>query len=154
MVDHLTAHEVFEFLRPDQVNAISEASERVTYAAGDIVYERGAKAHHLYTVLQGQVTLRLPGRGGISIVIDQLAKGEMFGSCVSLLAETYALTAQCTEDSVLLRIKSSALKSLMDKDPVMGYATQSRISEVYFSRYVETMRKLQAIVMNIPIESH
>jgi len=32
-------------------------------------------------------------------------------------------------------------------------STQTRISEIYFSRYIETIKKLQAIVMNIPIET-
>jgi hypothetical protein len=30
---------------------------------------------------------------------------------------------------------------------------QARISEIYFNRYNETMKKLQAIVMNIPLEA-
>ena len=42
----------------------------------------------------------------------------------------------------------------MDKDLMMGYALQMRISKVYFERYIETMQKLQAIVMNIPIVTH
>jgi hypothetical protein len=34
----------------------------------------------------------------------------------------------------------------------MGYAIQSKISEIYFRRYVEAMNKLQAIIMNIPLQ--
>ena len=40
----------------------------------------------------------------------------------------------------------------MDEELQMGYAIQSQISKIYFNRYIETMRKLQAIVLNIPIE--
>ena len=113
----------------------------------------GAKADHFYSVLKGEVALRLPGKGGVNIVIDQLGEGAMFGSCVCFARDSYALTAQCTEDSELLKIDSAILKSLMDEDLVMGYGVQTRISEIYFNRYIETMKKLQAIVMNIPIES-
>lgn len=153
MAERLIAQEVFGFLRPEQVHAISEASEKVMYKAGDIVYEKGAKADHFYTILDGEITLRLPGRGSVNIVIDQLNKGAMFGSCVCFRSETYALTAQATEDSELLKIDSAALKGLMDNDLMMGYALATRLSEIYFGRYIETMEKLQAIVMNIPIES-
>jgi len=153
MAEQLTAQKVFEFLRPDQVHAISEASDKVRFAAGDTIYERGAKADHFFTVLKGQVTLRLPGRDGLSIAIDQLGKGAMFGSCVCFKRDSYALTAQCTEDAELLKIKGSVLDDLMEEDRTMGYALQSRISEIYFGRYIETMKKLQAIVMNIPVES-
>lgn len=153
MVERLTAKEVFDFLRPDQVNAISEASDKISCVAGETVYERGSAADHLFTILKGEVALRLPGKGGISLVIDQLTKGAMFGSCVCFNRDSYALTAQCTEDSELLKIESAVLKGLMDEDLMMGYGLQTRISEIYFNRYTETMKKLQAIVMNIPVEA-
>lgn len=148
----LIAHDVFGFLRPEQVAAINERAERVQLPAGTVIYERGARADHLYTVLDGEVTLRLPGRQGFSVVIDLVQPGEMFGSCVCFERDSYALTAQCATDADLLRIESSALKELMDGDPRLGYALQARLSAVYFGRYVETMRKLQAITLSLPIE--
>jgi CRP-like cAMP-binding protein len=152
MTERLVSHEVFSFLRPEQVDAISERAERVRLPAGATVYERGAKADYLYTVLDGEVTLRLPGKGGFSVVIDQVRKGDMFGSCICFQRDSYALTAQCAKDSELLKIESAALKNLMDGDLRMGYALQTRISAVYFGRYIETMRKLQAITLSLPIE--
>ena len=74
MVDSLKTQAVFQFLRPDQVKAISDASETIRCHAGETVYERGARADHFFTVLEGEVALRLPGRGDFSIIIDQLAK--------------------------------------------------------------------------------
>ncbi len=153
MAEQLTAQQVFGFLRPDQIHAISETADKVRYAAGDTIYERGAKAEHFFTVLSGEVTLRLPGKQGVSITIDQLTKGAMFGSCICFHRDSYALTAQCTDDAELLKIRGSVLDDLMNDDRTMGYALLSRISEIYYGRYIETMKKLQAIVMNIPIES-
>jgi CRP-like cAMP-binding protein len=149
----LVAQEVFEFLRPEQVHALSEASEKISCNAGETVYEKGAKADHFFTVLKGEVTLRLPGKGGVNVVIDQLRKGAMFGSCMCFNRDSYSLTAQCTKDSELLKIDSRVLKRLMDEDLLMGYGLQTRMSEIYFNRYNETMKKLQAIVMNIEIEA-
>lgn len=153
MPERLSAHEVFSFLRPEQVDTISDRAERVEFPAGAVVYERGAPADHLYTVLDGEVTLRMPTTGGFSVAIDQLERGEMFGSCTCFQRAAYALTAQCTRDCQLLKIESRALKELMDRDLQMGYALQTRISAIYFSRYVETMRKLQAVTMSLPLES-
>lgn len=152
MPERLVAHDVFSFLRPEQVHAISERAERVRFPAGAMVYQRGAKASHLYTVLDGEVTLHLPGTGGFTVLIDQLGPGDMFGSCACFQRDAYALTAQCPKDSELLRIESAALKDLMDRDVRMGYALQARLSAIYFGRYIETMRKLQAITMSLPIE--
>jgi hypothetical protein len=35
----------------------------------------------------------------------------------------------------------------------MAYALQTRISKIYLRRHVDTMRKLQAIVKNLPLET-
>jgi CRP-like cAMP-binding protein len=145
--------EIFDFLRPEQVDALSDAAEVVKFKAGDTVYEKGQKAQLFYVVLSGQVSLRLPGKSGVSILIDELTPGSMFGSCVSLESDSYVLTAQCTESAELLKVKASALKRLLDDDPRLGYAIQSRISQIYFERYIEAVKKLQAIVSTLPLET-
>ena len=149
----LTSHEVFSFLRPEQVDAISSAAEEISLKAGDTVFQRGDKAEDFYVLLEGQVSLRLPRADGVNLLIDEARKGTVFGSCVCLQRDTYTLSAQCSLDSRLLKIKASILKQLMDRDPVMGYAIQSLVSRVYFQRYIDTMQKLQAVVQSIPLET-
>jgi len=151
-VERLDRNEVFQFLRPDQVKKISEVAEEVSYTGGETIYEKGARADFFYIVLEGQVSLRLPGYRGVSIQIDELTKGAIFGSCVCFQLANYSLNAQCTRDSRLLKISSTTLKELMDQDLVMGYTIQTQISRIYFQRYIETMNKLQSIVMNLPLE--
>ena len=58
--------------------------------------------------------------------------------------------------SLLKELSRSAewrVVGLLDDDPRMGYAIQSKISQIYFKRYVEATNKLQAIVMNLPLEA-
>lgn len=151
--DRLDKNEVFQFLRPDQLRAISDVAQVVDYGAGDTIYERGAKADHFFVVLSGQVSLRLPGQSGVSVQIDELTGGAVFGSCVCFQFVEYSLNAQCTRDSKVLKIESATLKELMDQDLLMGYTIQTQISRIYFNRYIETMKKLQSIVMNLPLET-
>jgi CRP-like cAMP-binding protein len=66
---------------------------------------------------------------------------------------TYSTTALCTRDSRLLKIQAPVFQKLMDADPRMGYAMQRRISQIYFGRYLDTMRKLQTVVMSLPVEA-
>ena len=151
--DRLDKHEVFQFLRPDQVRTISDVAKVAEYQAGETIYEKGSKADHFYVVLNGQVSLRLPGQSGVSIQIDELTEGAVFGSCICFQLVNYSLNAQCTSDSKLLKIESATLKELMDQDLLMGYTIQTQISRIYFKRYIETMKKLQSIVMNLPLET-
>ena len=149
----LGSQDVFGFLRPEQLDVLSDAADVLDFKEGDTVYYHGKRAEHMYVVLKGEVSLRLPGKGGISIPIDEATPGVMFGTCECFDCDTYSTTAQCTQDSKLMKIEAAALRHLMDEDLLMGYVMQRRISEIYFKRYLDTMKKLQAIVMNLPIDT-
>jgi len=148
----LVAQDVFGYLRPEQINAVNNASEVIECRAGAVVYSRGAKANYMYVVLDGQVALRFPGKGGVNIFIEELSRGAMFGGSV-MFDHSYMLTAQCVTDCRLLRLDTTVLRHVMEEDPRIGYVIQKRISELYFKRYIDAMQKLGAIVMSIPLEA-
>jgi CRP-like cAMP-binding protein len=152
LLERLEGQEVFQFLRPEQLRAISDVAEIVDFEAGGVVYEKDTPADYFYVVLDGQVSLRLPGRSGVSLHVEELTKGAMFGSCVCFQFADYSLDARCSCASRLLKIRSATLKQLMDRDLVLGYTIQTQISRIYFHRYIDTMKKLQSIVLNLPLE--
>ncbi len=149
----LSSHEVFSFLRPEQVEAISNDAEVVSLPAGAQVYAKGERALHLFAVLEGQVALRLPRPDGVSLQIEEVLPGALFGSCVCFQLQEYSLSAMCTRNTTLLKLKSATLQRLMDDDHSVGYPLQRLISQTYFKRYMETMQKLQAIVQTLPLTS-
>jgi CRP-like cAMP-binding protein len=151
--ERLVSQDVFGFLTPKQVDSISNEAQVTRHKAGDTVYSQGEPADFIYVVLEGEVMLRLPGKGGLSVPLDVATSGAMFGSCMCFEIENYSTTAQCTKDCKLLKIKASALSSLMDEDLRMGYAMQRRLSGIYFKRYLNTMGKLQTVVMSLPVEA-
>ncbi|MFC1849188.1 Crp/Fnr family transcriptional regulator [candidate division CSSED10-310 bacterium] len=141
--------EIFDYLTPDQMDAVSETSEVIHRKAGEKVYERGKRAIYFFVVLKGKVALSYPIKQDFSVIIDELGPGSMFGSCACLNLEKYNLNAQCLEDSDILRIESGILKKLMDNDLRLGYTIQSKISEIYFLRYITAMKNLKAVVMDV-----
>jgi CRP-like cAMP-binding protein len=148
----IAGHEIFQMLRPEQVSSLSAAAEEITLHSRDLVFRQGEPADYLYVVLEGQVSLRLGDPHGVSVLIDDVGPGSLFGSCVCLQISSYTLSASCSTDSKLLKINASTLKKLMDDDLMLGYSIQTMISRAYFTRYVDTMRKLQAIVQSLPLE--
>jgi CRP-like cAMP-binding protein len=150
--EQLTGHDVFELLRPDQIRTISETAEEMEVQSGDMIFRRGESADDFFIVLEGQVALRFPARDGLSLLIDELGRGAIFGSCVCFQIDRYTLNAQCTEKSRLLRMRAATLKKLLDEDPALGYAVQTVISRAYFRRYIETAQKLQAVLLTMPVE--
>jgi len=149
----LSSHDVFSFLQPEQVSAISEMAEVITFETGETVFRRGERADFLFALLEGQVSLRIPREGGVSLQIEDLPKGALFGSCVCFDLNQYSLTAICTEDSKLLKIDAAGLKGVMDRDLSVGYPVQRMISRTYFRRYLDTMEKLQTVAESLVLHA-
>jgi hypothetical protein len=55
------------------------------------------------------------------------------------------------EDSEVLKIEGKVLRQILDDNPVVGYAVQRRISQIFFKRYLNTMERLQTVVQAIPM---
>jgi CRP-like cAMP-binding protein len=147
------AHPIFSYLSAEQNDAIQRASQVVECRAGELVYNQGDEAKFVYVVLEGQVALRLPGNKGISILIESLESGSIFGAGSSFALQAYTLHAQCIAHAKLLKIDAALLRQVMEEDPRMGYAIQKHISDLYFKRYIRTMLKFQAVVTSIPLEA-
>jgi len=109
--------------RPGAVNR--SAAEEISLTTGDAIFQRGDEAKEFYVQLGGQVSLRLPRAGGVTLLVDEAREGAVFGSCVCLERDTYTLSARGSLDSRLLETGASLLKQVVDRDPVIGYAIQS-----------------------------
>jgi CRP-like cAMP-binding protein len=105
----LESHEIFQLLRPEQVNALSAAAEDISLSAGDTIFQRGEPSEDFFVVLEGQVALRLPRPDGVSVLIDEVTGGAIFGSCVCFQIDKYTLSATCSKDSRILKIKAGPL---------------------------------------------
>jgi len=146
------AEELFQFLRPDQVVRLSAAAEPVSFKSGETIYERGEDAAFIYVVVEGRISLLLPGSEGLHVVVNEVGEGELFGVCVCLGVPTYSVTAQCSEESWLLRIDAGLLKRLMDQDPEIGYALETQIARIYYGRYTDAVKRLSGILTHIGVE--
>ena len=143
------SEELFQFLRPEQVVGLNKAAEPVSFKPGELVYERGSPATYMYVVITGKIALHVPGDDGLNVLVNEVGTGQLFGVCVCLGVERYTTTAKCSEDSWLLRIEAAVLKQLMDRDVEIGYALQTEIARIYFGRYVDAMRRLSGVLVNV-----
>jgi len=143
MAKALSSHDVFSFLRPQQIKKVSEVSEVISVKAGNPVFSHGEPSEFLFAVLEGAVRLQLPRGNEEDLKIEDLSTGILFGSCMCFDRKSYALTAVALEDARVLKIDAAGFKKVMDDDLTVGYPVQRMISRTYFSRYLETMKKLQ-----------
>lgn len=146
VIEKLKSHELFRLLNPKEVEKISAASGVMKLKEGERVYGDGFPATHLFVLLKGRVELQRPTAAGVSLLVDDLAEGSVFGVSSLTGMERHLLDAVCVTDSEVLKLEAKVLRHVLDANPVIGYAIQQRISEIFFKRYVEAMEKLQAMV--------
>jgi CRP-like cAMP-binding protein len=152
VIETLKSHELFALLTPKEVETLSGTSSVVTLKKGERAYSAGVPASHLFVLLKGRVELRRPTKGGHSLLVEDIPEGGVFGVSSLQEGERYLLNAECMEDADALKVESRALRSILDRNPAAGYATERRISQIFFKRYVYATERLQAIVQAVPLE--
>ena len=150
-IEKLKKHEVFGLLNPDEVKRLSTVSGVMSFKDGEKVYSEGIPASHIFILLKGRVELKRPTKGGPSLLIDDLIAEDIFGVSSLLGADRYLLNAECVENSEVLKIEGKTLRQIFDQNPVVGYAMQRRVSQIFFKRYLNVMERLQTVVQSIPI---
>lgn len=89
--------------------------------------------------------------GGVTLHVDDVMPGEIFGTCLCSGRNTYALEAQCEVKTTLMRVRADVFSRILHNDPILGYAVQAYISGVYFRRYLDAITKLQTVVQSLPL---
>ena len=153
VIEKLQSHELFALLTPKEVERLSNASGVVKLKEGDKVYSEGVPASHLFVLLKGRVELRRPTKGGLSFLVEDVPERGVFGVSSLTGGERYLLNAACVEDSEVLKLESRVLRHILDENPAAGYATQKRISQIFFKRYVDAMERLRSVVLAVPVRS-
>ena len=142
-IEKLEKHEVFGLLSPDEIKRLSADSGEMILNEGERIYSEGIPASHLFVLIKGRVELNRPTQKGPGLLVDDLVAGNIFGVSSLVGADRYLLNADCTENSEVLKIEGKALRQILDKNPVVGYAMQRKVSRIFFKRYLKTMEILQ-----------
>jgi CRP-like cAMP-binding protein len=152
-IEKLEKHELFGLLSPNEINRLSVASGVARLKEGDRIYSEGVPASHLFILIKGRVELKRPTKGGPNLLVDDLIAGSIFGVSSLMGADRYLLNAECVEDSEVLKIEGIVLRQILDENPVVGYAMQRKVSQIFFNRYLNAMERLHTVVQAITIRS-
>jgi len=150
---NILGQQLFGILKPEQRETLTKAAIAAAFKDGEVIYSKGNQAAYLYLILEGEVALRLPGPEGVSILIEQLGQGEIFGLNATFDLGFYSVTAQAVGPTKAIKMETAVLQHIMDADTQVGYGIQKRISELYYKRYVAAARRLQSIVTAINLQA-
>ncbi len=86
----------------------------------EILFQKGDLPEGLHVVIMGQVKLALPSAQGGEKVVHMAGPGATFGEAVVFLEKPYPVTAQATQESLVLLVSKTSLLSALDSNPVFS----------------------------------
>ena len=146
----LKGHELFRSLSFEEVERVSSFSGLKEYGKDEIVFDSGVVGSHIFVLQRGYVSLRLPAAAHeASFVAGRLERGDMFGLSPLLGPGRHTATAQCTEACTVLAIEAEPFRCLLEENAGVGLHIMNAMAREYFSRYIETLTRLQRVVNEI-----
>jgi CRP-like cAMP-binding protein len=148
----MKGYELFQSLSFEEIDAISDFSGRKSMEAGGIIFRAGGKGTHFFVVVDGQVDLKLPSADLESvIVVGRMHRGDIFGLSPLLGIDRFTTTAECAEPSTVLAVEVAPFQRLLKENPRVGLSMMNVVARAYFSRYVETLRRIQNMLDDLAV---
>jgi signal-transduction protein with cAMP-binding, CBS, and nucleotidyltransferase domain len=150
----LKGHELFASLNVDEMNQLSNFSSVKEFKADESIFAYNSPSSHFYMLMEGSVYLKLPvNPQGLRFAISKVEKGELFGISSLLKSERYTSTAECHEDTKALSIEAQPFRELLQLNCPTGMEIITQVAHIYFTRYLDVIKKLQDVVNQITLVS-
>lgn len=126
----------FQVVSEAMLRRIAAISWKMTYRAGDVLYEAGGPADDLYIVVSGKIDHELAPGVHARRPMKTLTEGDVFGWAALLEKVPNRLAkAVCTEDALIIRINGEELLKVFESDPDAGDVVMSRFATMITRDY-------------------
>jgi small-conductance mechanosensitive channel/CRP-like cAMP-binding protein len=115
-LDVLANVPIFAPLTGDERARLADAMTHSPYAAGEVITRQGQRAHWLYCILEGRVSVRV-SVGGLESEVATLGAGEVFGEMSLLTGEPRAASAVAITDVECWRLDKEAFQAVLQARP-------------------------------------
>ncbi len=148
----LGSHDLFKALSMDEINHLVETASVKSYKATETIFKFEQTGAHLFLLVEGSVSLRLPSPvGEPTLVISKVGKGEVFGLSPLLGSTQYTAEGYCESDAEVVAMEARPFNSFLLQNSRTGVLFMSEVANIYFTRYIEVLKNLQGIVHQIPL---
>ncbi len=146
----MKGHELFQSLSFEEIEEVSTFSASNSFEKGDEVFRSGFLGTHFFVVLDGEIHLRLPAKAHeTSLIVGRIDRGGIFGLSPLLGSPRFTTTAVCHSKCTIFAVEAIQFRALLDNNPQVGLRVMSVAANAYFSRYVETLKKIQNVVNDL-----
>ncbi|MBI2241955.1 MAG: helix-turn-helix domain-containing protein [Magnetospirillum gryphiswaldense] len=110
----LRRHPVFATVPEADLAGLLDAQPGRTIEAGQVLFDQGDDATHLYVLMDGQVELAMNRPGCLPEVLAHLSAGMAVGADSLIPGSRHAATAQCVQAGRVAAIRGDALTAYLD----------------------------------------
>jgi CRP/FNR family transcriptional regulator len=104
----------------------------------EIIFMQGDLAEYLYVVVEGEVLIEFKPDDGPVLPVVRVGAGDVFGWSAVLGSDVYTSRAVCEKKSKLMRVRGSALRDLIVKNPDTGILILEHLAAVIAERLRST----------------
>ena len=108
---------LFSSLNDEEMALIASEALTFSYKRGDIVFNQGDKANHLYIVCSGKMKIKKYTVDGKEQILYILSDGDFIGAFNLLKADQFDFTAEAIEDVYISTISKAVFSSIILKNP-------------------------------------
>jgi CRP-like cAMP-binding protein len=114
---------------------VLDIAEKLSQKEGDVLFGEGGPARHFYILLKGRVKLSLGETGPVVYMARQ--PGEIIGWSGLIGRDIYSASAQCMEETSLLKFKRDRFLEILKKYPRNEALIYKRLAHMLGNRLLE-----------------
>lgn len=120
---------LFEELSPEDVADLAEHLQKRAVPAGQKVFDKGELGSSMYLVVDGVVSIYLPGEGGERVPLKSVTVGQYFGELSLFDDKPRSASAVAQSDCELLELERATLHEHIRQRPRIAITLLSELSE-------------------------
>ena len=135
---------IFENISLEELDAIWDISEEVSYTSGDVVLEESSYGadSDFFVILQGNVKVELQAsqilsEGTVSKRLAVLKNGDVFGEMGLLRSKRRSAQVSAYSDLTVRKINQKKLFQLFVYNPRLGYLIMQNLAAILSDRIME-----------------
>lgn len=115
----LSRQPLFRGLDVMELRALAAQTREYRVHKHEILFNKGDIPQGIHVVVMGQIKLFIPSTQGWEKVIHMEGPGCTFGEAVAFLDRPYPVSAQATQESIVLVVAREALSQALDSNPLL-----------------------------------
>lgn len=119
MIEVLSRQPIFRGLSVDELDLLAQGSRELRVQKNEILFQKGDDPEGMHVLVMGQIKLSLPSAQGTEKVVHMFESGSTFGEAVVFLQKPYPVSAQATQDSLVVLVAKHIMLEALDNSPML-----------------------------------